>query len=87
MRNRTTLILTIASEPRILPLRTRLALLSIYRASLHPQTSRENELTDSSAETAQEGVEWLYRFIHRVSHRFNQTYNIRRSKLVSKASL
>lgn len=62
MRNRNRRILTITtSKPRILPFRTGLVFLS-GRVRLHAQTSREDELTNSSTETAQEGVEWLFQF-------------------------
>lgn len=47
-------------KPRILPLRTGLARHRTAGTSLHAQTGRKNELTDSGAETAQEGVEGLY---------------------------
>lgn len=85
MRDRTTLILTITSKPRILPLRAGLALLSTCRASLHTQTSREDELTDSSAETAQEGVEWLHTFIPTSAIVSTQTHKHSTTKAGSKS--
>ena len=46
-----------------LPLRAHtLKLLLIRRITLNPQTRREHELPDRSAEARQEGIEWL-RFV------------------------
>lgn len=58
--NRRLLFTLLIREPRIPPLRTRLAQSRTVITSLHAQTSRKNELTDGGAETAQEGVEGLY---------------------------
>lgn len=63
MRHRTLLLAPFhRSKPRILPLRTRLAVpipTLLLATRLHAQTSRKHELADRGAEAAQKGIEGL----------------------------
>jgi hypothetical protein len=67
MRSTRPLLLTLICKPRILPLRARLGPESTPTiTSLHTQTSRQDELANSSTETTKEGVEGLGRLVMQV---------------------
>jgi hypothetical protein len=79
MRSTRPLLFTLICKTRILPLRARLR----YRpstaiTSLHAQTRRKNELTNSSTETTKEGIEGLMGGILLVMYVFSSASHTRR---------